>query len=125
VPVLKDFLVEAPASATAGSPVSVKVTARDQNDATLTSYDGPVSFTSTDAAAVLPGSTSLVNGIKTVDVTLKTAGSRTVSVSGSGKSGTSSAVSVGAGAAKALSFTTQPSDAVAGAALPTQPTSSS
>jgi hypothetical protein len=48
------FTVAAPASATAGIPVSVTVTALDQYGNTATGYTGTIHFTSTDTLATLP-----------------------------------------------------------------------
>jgi hypothetical protein len=77
------FSVTTPSSATAGSPVSMTVTALDSNNNQVTGYTGTVHFTSTDGQAVLPadytftttdaGAHTFTNG-----VTLKTAGSNTV-----------------------------------------------
>ena len=79
------FIVSAASSATAGSPISVTVTAKDIFDNTKTDYAGTVHFTSTDGAAILPGNYTFLVADAGVHVfasgvTLKTAGSRTVSV---------------------------------------------
>ncbi len=71
------YVLSAPASATAGTPVNVTVTAEDAYGNTCPSYTGTVNFTSSDAQAVLPASTTLTNGVGTFSVTLKTAGSQT------------------------------------------------
>ena len=44
------FVVSAPASATAGSPISVMVTAKDAYGNTKTNYTGTIHFTSSDGA---------------------------------------------------------------------------
>src|SRR5262249_41398496 len=49
------FRVSAPASAAAGTPVSVTVTARDTYNRAVPGYTGTVHFTSSDPLAVLPG----------------------------------------------------------------------
>ena len=72
------FSVTAPAGATAGARFSVTVTALDQFGNTVTGYGGTVTFTSTDRAATLPANTLLTNGVKTVPVTLATAGTQTI-----------------------------------------------
>ena len=72
------FSVTAPAGATAGARFSVTVTALDQFGNTVTGYGGTVTFTSTDPAATLPANTLLTNGVKTVSVTLATAGTQTI-----------------------------------------------
>ncbi len=93
-----------PASATAGAAFSATVTAYDNTNSVLTSYAGPVTFTSSDAQAVLPGSTSLTSGAATVNVTLKTAGSQTVTVTdgGGSPSAASSPIAVAAATPSAV-----------------------
>ena len=71
----------APGSATAGSATNVTVTAKDTYGNTATGYLGTVHFTSTDGSASLPGNYAFVSGdtgVNTFPVTLKTAGSQTV-----------------------------------------------
>src|SRR5207244_2565997 len=65
---------------TAGVGFDVTVTAKDTFGNVDTGYTGTVDFSSTDAQAVLPSSSTLTNGTKTSanGVTLKTAGSQTV-----------------------------------------------
>jgi subtilisin-like proprotein convertase family protein len=70
--------VSAPAGATAGTLFSVTVTAQDAYGNTATGYAGTVHFTSSDGQAVLPGNATLPNGTGTFSVTLKTAGSQTL-----------------------------------------------
>ncbi len=72
------FLVTAPASATAGSPIGVTVTALDANDSLVFYYPGTVRFSSSDGAAALPSETTLTNGTGTFLATLNTAGPQTV-----------------------------------------------
>ncbi|MCW3060670.1 MAG: hypothetical protein JWQ02_2491, partial [Capsulimonas sp.] len=96
------FVVSAPSSATAGSSFNVTVTAKDTYGNTDTSYAGTAHFTSSDGAAVLPADSTLTNGVGTFSVTLKTAGSQTVTATDtvtSSITGTSGAIVVGAGAA--------------------------
>jgi len=91
------FTVAAPASAVAGTAFSVTVTALDQFNNTATSYAGTVHFTSTDAAATLPADATLTNGVRTFSATLRTAGSRTLTVSDTvapAVTGTSPAITV-------------------------------
>jgi hypothetical protein len=74
---LSQFKVSAPASATAGTAVSVTVTAQDAYGNTVTGYLGSVHFTSSDSKAVLPADytfTATDQGKHTFSVTLKTAG---------------------------------------------------
>ena len=72
------FSVTTNASTTAGSAINVTVQALDAADAATTNYSGTVHFTSSDGQAVLPGNTTLVGGLGTFPVTLKTAGNVTV-----------------------------------------------
>jgi hypothetical protein len=91
---------------TAGTARSVTVTARDAFDNTATGYRGTVHFTSSDAAADLPGDytfTAADNGSHTFSgaVTLKTAGSGSVTATDTASSsinGSQTGISVTAGA---------------------------
>jgi hypothetical protein len=67
--------------AAAGTPLTLSVTALDAQGHTATSYLGTVHFTSSDARAVLPADytfTPADHGVHTFTVTLRTAGSRTL-----------------------------------------------
>ena len=96
------FSVVAPPSAVTGTPVKVTVTARDSRNRISTSYTGTVHFTSSDAAAVLPGPytfTSSDNGQHTFSVTFNIPGTQTVTVTDtvtSSITGTSNPVTVSA-----------------------------
>lgn len=70
----------APASATAGTPVTVTVTALDNCGDTFTGYSGTVAFSSSDTAADLPVASPLENGTKTFTSGVKfyTGGSRSL-----------------------------------------------
>lgn len=111
--------VSAPTTATAGTAISVTVTAQDQYGNTAAGYTGTVQLTSTDTAAVLPAGSSLSSGTKTFPVTLKTAGTETVTatdtVTGS-ITGTSGNIAVSAAAA-AKFIVTAPATASAGTAI--------
>ena len=72
------FVVNAPPSATAGTPFNVVVTATDDNGNTVTGYSGTVQFTSTDGSAVLPANSTLTNGTGTFSVTLNSDLNQTV-----------------------------------------------
>lgn len=72
------FSVTAPAAATVGTAISLTVTALDASNNPVTGYSGTVHFTSTDGQAGLPANSILSNGTHTFPVTLKTAGSETV-----------------------------------------------
>lgn len=74
------FAMVAPSSATAATAFSFTVIARDQFENTVTGYAGTVHFTSTDGLATLPANATLTNGVGTFAATLKTVGSRTITV---------------------------------------------
>jgi hypothetical protein len=95
-------------SVTAGKALSVTVTAQDAYGNTVTNYNGTVHFTSSDSQAELPADYTFVpgtdNGVHkfAAAVTLKTAGSQTVTVrdtSNGSVAGTSGTVTVGPAAA--------------------------
>lgn len=101
---LDHFTVSAPSTATAGTAFSVTVAAKDASNNTLSAYAGTVHLSTSDLnAPVLPGDYTFVsgdNGTHTFSnaVTLKTAGSQTVSVNDTvltSKTGTSSTITVG------------------------------
>ena len=118
-------VVASPSAVTAGIAQSVTVTAQDQYGSTVTGYTGTVHFTSSDAQASLPGDYTFVAGdngshIFSGAVTLKTAGSWTLSATDTvtgGITGTSAPVAVSAAAAKVLVFNQQPSNTVAGSPI--------
>ncbi len=102
------FVVSAPASATAGTPLSVSVTAMDAYGNTATGYTGTIKFTSTDASAVLPANSGLTSGLGSFQATLKTAASQTITATDtttSSVTGTSGAIAVSASATTHLSVT--------------------
>jgi hypothetical protein len=75
------FTVVAPSSATAGTALTITVTALDQFGNVATGYLGTVQFTSSDVAAGLPGNytfTSTDKGKHSFSVTLNTTGSQTI-----------------------------------------------
>ncbi len=74
------FAVSIPGTAVAGVPVTVTVTALDAGSNVATGYTGTVTFTSNDPQAVLPANVTLVDGVGTFTVVLRTAGSRKVTV---------------------------------------------
>ena len=76
-------LTSVPATATAGTGFNVTVTAYSSTDnsAVATSYTGPITFTSTDTSAVFPtGTLNLTAGVGTFSITLKTSGTKTITV---------------------------------------------
>ena len=94
--------VTATSSATAGTPISVTVTAKDAYTNTATNYTGTVHFTSSDTQAVLPANYTFVGGDNgthtfTNGATLKTSGNQTITATDTGTSsitGTSGEVTV-------------------------------
>ena len=70
------FVVSAPSTATAGTAVSITVTAFDANNNIATGYSGTVHFTSTDGSATLPANAGLSSGQGNFQATLKTAGNQ-------------------------------------------------
>ncbi len=100
-------VVSISSSTTAGSPQTITVTATYASGPNMgltdTSYTGTVSFSSSDAQAILPANytfTGANNGVEifTNGVTLKTAGSQTVTATDTSASGSSTGtVAVSAG----------------------------
>src|SRR5207249_4266417 len=90
-----------PAGQTAGTAFSVTVNAVDANW-NLISTNDTIAITSSDAHAALPANAQLVGGSKSFNVTLKTAGSSTVTASNATHPGisasTSPAIAINAGA---------------------------
>ena len=72
--------VSAPASATPGVPFNISVTAQDSAGAIVTGYSDSVQFTSSDGSAILPANSTLTNGSGSFQVTLRTAGNQTLTV---------------------------------------------
>jgi hypothetical protein len=75
--------VAAPSSSTAGTAFSITVTAQDVYNNTVTTYTGTIHFTSSDSQAILPVDYTFIStdkGVHTFSngVTLKTAGTQTV-----------------------------------------------
>jgi uncharacterized protein (TIGR03437 family) len=92
------FSVSATTPVTAGSNSTVVVTALDVNNDTFSAYAGTVQITSSDGQAVLPSNSGLSSGVGTFMVTLKTAGTRTVTATDtdtvSSITGTSNSITV-------------------------------
>ncbi len=75
------FLVTAPATANAGAPFNVTVTALDLNNASTNNYSGTAHFTSSNLTAALPGNYAFTvadNGSHVFRVTLNSSGNQTV-----------------------------------------------
>ncbi len=87
----------APSSVTAGGAASFTVTARDANGLIATGYTGKVKFSSSDPQAVLPASytfTAADAGVHTFSVTLKSAGTKSITVTDAASSGVTGSASV-------------------------------
>jgi autotransporter-associated beta strand protein len=113
------FTVSAPSTATAGTAFNFTVTALDQVNNSATGYTGTAHFTSTDPAATLPADSALSSGVGTFSVTLKTAGTRTITATDtvtSSITGTSGSIAVSAAAATHFTVSA-PSTATAGTAF--------
>ncbi len=109
-----------PSPTTAGVAHSVTVTARDAYGNLATGYLGTVQVTSSDGAAVLPGDYAFVSGdggVHQFSVTLKTAGSQSITATDTGSiTGSQAGITVTPAAATQLSLTTlYPTSTVAGA----------
>jgi hypothetical protein len=109
-------------SATAGGAANFTVTVGDAFGNIATGYTGTVQFASSDAQAVLPGSytfTSADAGVHTFSVTLKTAGTQSITAADTttaGLTGTDGNITVNAAAASAMTVAGFPSTTSAGAA---------
>jgi hypothetical protein len=114
------FVVGVPATATAGAPVTVSVTAFDVFNNVATGYAGTVHFTSSDAQATLPANTTLSAGTGSFSATLDTAGAQTVTATDTVSSGItgSTPISVSPTAAVSLAVSGFPATTTAGVAQP-------
>lgn len=91
-------------SPTAGTAFNITITALDNTNSSVATYSGMVHFSSSDAQAVLPTTATITGGTGAGSITLKTAGSQTVTATGTDLlSGTSSGLPVGPAAASTLS----------------------
>jgi len=91
------FSIAAPATATAGTAISLSVNALDASNNVTVSYSGTVHFTSTDAQAAVPANSTLTNGTGAFSATLKTLGNQTITATdttAASVTGNSSAISV-------------------------------
>lgn len=82
-----------PASITAGVPFNVTVSALDVQNNVATGFADTIQFDSTDTNAALPASAPLTNGTGVFSITLRTAGTRTVTFTPVGTSGVPAKVS--------------------------------
>jgi hypothetical protein len=108
-------VVSSPSSVTAGSALQFTVTALDAYGNTVTGYRGTVKLTSSDPQAVLPANYTFGasdKGVHVFSVTLKTAGSQTITVADTANSsvtGTSGPVTVSPAAAAHFTISAQAS----------------
>jgi hypothetical protein len=104
-----------PSSVTAGTTASITVTALNTDGSVNTGYSGTVHFTSSDPKAVLPADSTLTNGTGTFSVTLKTAGTQSITATDSSNHLTGSESSITVNPAAATQFViTGPSSVSAG-----------
>ncbi len=80
------YALTLPSFAVAGYPVNLTMTVQDQFGNTVPAYKGTVHFTSSDAAATLPGDSTLTNGVGVFAVTFQTTGNQTVTATDSASS---------------------------------------
>src|SRR5439155_2729798 len=120
-----------PTATTAGTAFSVTVRAVDAGWNLINSASDIVNVSSTDSNAGLPANTALVSGTRTLSVTLKTAGTPTLTVSDiddpSKSSNTSPSITVNAGAFTKLQLlvpgeTAAPGSATGKTGMPTAQT---
>ena len=94
-----------PNPTTAGTAGTVTVTALDQYGNVATGYTGTVQITSSDPQAVLPANAGLTNGVGTFSVTLKTAGTQTITATDTVTSSmTGSQTGIGVNPSSAVTF---------------------
>jgi parallel beta-helix repeat protein len=109
-----------PSPVTAGTQAAVTVTAEDQfgnvDNSGTNAFNGTVTITSSDGQAILPSPTALNNGSGSFNVTLKTAGSQSITATGGGITGSQSSITVNPAAATQLVVSGFPSPVIAGTA---------
>lgn len=114
------FSISAPTTDTAGTPISITVTALDASNNVVSGFVGTIHFTSSDGAAVLPANYTFLAADKGVHVftgvNLFTAGSETITAADTATGSILGAISVlvNPAAAYRLAFTQQPSSAAPG-----------
>jgi hypothetical protein len=112
------FITNFPSPVTAGTPHSFTVRAADAFDNTTPSYTGTATIGVDDIQAGFSSTTVAFtvsdNGVRPITGTLRTAGSRTISVSDGTFSGTQTNILVNAAVASRLDVTGFPSPTVAG-----------
>ena len=113
------FSVATPTAAQSGTVFKFTVTALNTMNVVANNYSGTVHFSSTDGQAVLPANSTLTGGTGTFSVTLRTAGSQTITATDTAMAlitGTSSSIDVSAGPPTHFSVTA-PTPARSGAAF--------
>ena len=107
----------------AGTAFSLRITAQDVNNNTVTSFTSTATLTSNGALTGSPVTTgNFVAGVlDPQSVTITNTGSFAITATASSKTGTSAAFTVNPGTAAKLAFTTQPSGGAGGTAWTTQP----
>jgi hypothetical protein len=96
-------VTSATAAPVAGTAFNITITALDSKNNAVPGYSGNVHFSSSDAQAVLPASSTITNGTGTGSVTLKTVGPQTVTATGADSlTGSSGAIPVGSAPASKI-----------------------
>jgi hypothetical protein len=106
------FSVTSSTNVAAGVPRTITVTALDADGNVATGYTGTVHLTSSDGQADLPADATLSDGVGTFQVTLKTAGTETVTATDTGNpdiNAVSSGLVVTPAAASTFTFSTDTS----------------
>ncbi|HEX4611208.1 MAG TPA: Ig-like domain-containing protein, partial [Urbifossiella sp.] len=91
-PLVASFQVSAPSKVTIGVPFTITVTAKKADGTTFTDYKGPVRFTSSDGAAVLPPDgrfSPSEGGVRSYTVTLNALGAQSFTVGDQVRTGVS------------------------------------
>jgi hypothetical protein len=104
-PVATQLFVITPEHVTAGVPTNVTVVALDASGHRVSDYTGTVSFSSSDANAILPANytfTASDHGVHTFQVTFQTTGSQTVTATDTATSSITGQVSTTVSAAGAV-----------------------
>lgn len=92
------LLTASTTSNTAGTPVTFTVSAFNSSNTVLSTFNGPISLSTTDPLANIPATVTLTNGTGTFSVTFRTAGTHTVtgiSTTDTTMRGTSLTINVG------------------------------
>jgi hypothetical protein len=113
------FGITATSTSMAGSSFSITVTALNSSNNIVAGYNGPVTFTSSDGQALLPGNSTLTSGMGTFSVTLKTAGSETIRATDTTNNALTggATVTVSPAMASKLAFLQQPTSVMVGATI--------